>query len=474
MEPSAVEKIALLSLSSVCRRVITACRSGLEKTTRNTLTVAAAIAITTLSVASAPALAATSDADNFFFELRSKSVAVKAGETLKEIARREFGSSAYYRLIAEFNQLNPVTALNAGQVLNLPLFAERQREFATVSFKKGEVTLLRKEEEPRELTTDDKVRLTDVIRTGDNGFVSLAFEVGSVVNIQPNSDLELQQIRCLPGDASCTLIMRATQGEFSSDVNKRENQPTDFQIRTPYASAAVRGTVFDFQANNDGLLVGVTEGMVDVGSSDVESAIDTGFGVVTEQGKAPGDPIELIGPPTFRGVPARFAQGDKISWWEVPDSSNYIVSLASDAGAIEIVQQKRLGQQVFEFESITAGEYYINVRPVDDAGLKGFGTTQKITLVGVDDDSPVFPLNTTREGEDVVIRVTEPGSAIGGYEFQIATDETFNDVISIDVGSSGSAIFKTPESGNAQYYARARALLETNLVSRFGPAVRLN
>ncbi len=446
-----------------------------KPTSTAALSLAATVTLAALTFTTAPlATAANSEADDYFFELRNKSVQVKAGETLKDIAKREFGLSAYYRLIAEFNQLDPVVALQAGQTLNLPLFVEREREFATVSFKKGEVTLLRKDEEPRELTTDDKVRLTDVIRTGDNGFVSLAFEVGTVVNIQPKSDLELQQIRCLPGDESCTLIMRATRGEFSSDVNKRENQPADFQIRTPYASAAVRGTVFDFQAKPEGLLVGVTEGAVNVGSSDVESAIDTGFGVVAEQGKAPGDPIELTGPPTFRGVPARFANGDKISWWEVPDSSNYIVSLASDRAASQIVQQRRLGQQVFEFEEVDAGEYYINVRPVDEAGLKGFGTTQKITLVGVDDDSPVFPLNTSRDGEDVVISVVEPVNSIGGYEFQIATDETFNDVISIDVGTSGSAIFKTPESGSDQYYARARALLEADLVSRFGPAVRLN
>ena len=432
------------------------------------------ITVAVIMAAPVSAYSSQTDGTSYIIELRNKSVTVKAGETLVDIAKREFGSAAYRRLIAEYNQLNPSVALVAGQILNLPIFLEREKEFAVVAFLKGEATLLRKQETPRDLTKEDQIYAADIIKTGDNGFVSIEYKPGTVVNIQPKSELEFESIRCLPDDAVCELLLRANTGEFSSDVRRRDGQPTDFKILTPYASAAVRGTVFDFQANPDRMLVGVTEGNVAVGANNEQSAVGVGFGIVAAEGEAPGDLIELTGPPTFRGVPARFAAGDKISWWEVPQSSRYIVSIATDAASNQIVQQIRQGQQVFQFEEISAGEYYISVRPVDNQGLKGFGTTQKIKLVDIDNDSPVFPLNTSRSGEEVVISVSEPDSSIGGYEFQIATDDSFNDVISIDVGTSGSAIFKTPSSGADQYFARARALLETDRVSRFGPAVQLN
>lgn len=418
--------------------------------------------------------AAQNDETSYIIELRSKTVTAKAGETLIDIAKREFGSAAYRRLIAEYNQIKPGSTLTEGQLIKLPVFLEREKEFATVAFLKGEATLLRKNESPRDLSKEDQIYPSDIIKTGDSGFVSIEYKPGTVVNLQPKSELEFESIRCLPDDAVCELLLNARSGEISSDVRRRDGQPTDFKILTPYASAAVRGTIFDFEANPDGMVVGVTEGSVAVGGNDAESAVGTGFGVVAAQGEAPGDLVELTGPPTFRGVPARFADGDKISWWEVPDSSRYIVSLATDAAANQIVEQSRQGQQVYQFDEISAGDYYINVRPVDGLGIKGFGTTQKIKLVGVDDDSPVFPLNASRSGADVVISVAEPDSSIGGYEFQIATDDAFNDVISIDVGTSGSAIFKTPSSGSEQYFARARALLQPDMVSRFGPVVQLN
>ena len=418
--------------------------------------------------------AAQNDESSYIIELRSKTVTVKAGETLLDISKREFGSAAYRRLIAEYNQLKPNATLTTGEQINLPVFLEREKEFATVAFFKGEATLLRKDEAARDLTKEDQIFPSDIIKTGDSGFVSIEYKPGTVVNIQPKSELEIERIRCLPDDAVCELYLRAKIGEISSDVKRRDGQPTDFKILTPYASAAVRGTIFDFQANTERMVVGVTEGSVAVGSNNAESAVNTGFGVVADRGQAPGEPVELTGPPTFRGVPARFATGDKISWWEVPNSSRYIVSIATDAATNQVVQSTRQDQQVFQFDEISEGEYFINVRPVDGLGLKGFGTTQKIKLVGIDNTSPVFLLNTSRSGEEVIISIANPDSSIGGYEFQIATDDTFNDVISIDVGTSGSAIFKTPSSGNEQYYARARALLETDRVSRFGPSVQLN
>lgn len=412
--------------------------------------------------------------DSYTIELGAKTRVVQAGDTYQSIASSEYGSAAFWRLIAEHNELNPVTALEAGQVLQLPMFVKRELEFASVAFFKGDVMIIKEGESPRKLVKDDRFFLNDAIKTGKSGFVSLSFRSGSVISVQPKSRVELVSLRCLPDDDVCVLGLNATSGEISSNVNRYRDQPTDFRIITPYASAAVRGTVFDFQASRDGMLVGVTEGSVAVAAAETESAVATGFGVVTKTGQTPGGLVELIGPPTFRGVPARFATGDKISWWDVPKSERYIVSLASDAGANEVVSQSRQDQQVYKLDEVSAGEYFINVRPVDGNGLKGFGTTQKINVVEIDQDAVIHPLDASRDGEDVVISVAEPSETIPGYEFQISTDATFDDVISIDVGSSGSAIFRPPQAGSNSYFARARALLQTDTVSRFGPAVRIN
>ena len=429
------------------------------------------VALTLMLSAPVTKLQAAETSEDFFLEMGSKTVVITTGDTLHSLATEQYGSRVFWRLIAEHNNLNPVTPLRVGQLIELPLFVQREFEFATVAFLKGDVFLTKEGERKREMEETDRVFLTDVVETGDAGFASLTFRSGSVVNVQPQSKIKLIKLRCLESDDICTLGIDAMKGEISSDVQRAGEQPTDFRIITPYATAAVRGTLFDFQADSAAMIVGVTEGNVDIETNGSTNPIDTGFGVVTAEGELPGDPVELTAPPTFRGVPPRFAEGDKISWWRVPDGERYIVSLARDAAAQQVVTQSRQGDQVYQIGSLEAGDYFINVRAVDNNGLNGFGTSQQVSIVEIDGGAGVFPLAANREGQDVTLSVVSPANDVTGYEFQISDSSDFSDVISVDVGTSGQAVFRNT-SGNM--FARARALIGTNSVSEFGPSLEVN
>ena len=415
--------------------------------------------------------ATATERDEFFVEIGDKTVTVVGGDTLHKLAKNEYGSPAFWRLIAEYNNLTPSAKLQQGQIIKLPVLLKRQFEFADVSFVKGDVFLNRAGEDSRELTRDDSIFLEDVVKTGKDGFASLTFRSGSVVHIQPQSEIELVRLRCLENDATCVLGISAIKGEVSSNVQRVGDQPTDFRIFTPYATAAVRGTEFDFQAGSGTMLVGVTEGNVDIESSGTQNNLLAGFGSVTNQGGVAGEPIALIEPPTFKGIPARFAEGDKISWWRPLKSDQYIVSVASDAASSEVVTQVRQANQVYQFGELNPGAYFVNVRSVDENGLKGFPTSQKVNVVKIDPDAGTYELAANREGQNLTLNVTEPRDLATGYEFQVSSSSDFDDVISLDIGQSGTVILKAPEG---DLFARARALIGTQEVSEFGPSLRVN
>ena len=111
------------------------------------------------------------------------------------------------------------------------------------------------------------------------------------------------------------------------------------------------------------------------------------------------------------------------------------------------------------------------IRDSDNNGLKGFGTSQQVSIVDIDGGAGVFPLAANREGQDVTLSVVSPANDVTGYEFQISDSSDFSDVISVDVGTSGQAVFRNT-SGNM--FARARALIGTNSVSEFGPSLEVN
>ena len=389
----------------------------------------------------------------------TRSVVVQEGETLRSIARREFGKSGLSSMLANFNALQESDALFAGQIIRIPLFTPVERQFATVIFVKGDVV-----KNNIEVKRDDKVYLHELLVTGEAGFAAIQFSSGSVVTLQPNTHAKLERLNCLDSDASCLIVLDSAQGEVSSDVNRRDGQPTEFTIKTPYASAAVRGTIFEMNAVSSKLLVGVTEGEVLLqGASDLP--LDQGFGTVAQVDLPPLDPIALLPAPVYRYIPTRAAKGDTISWWALSDVEQYLINLSSDEDGLEVVANYNETQGILAVDDINAGEYFMNVRGIDSNGLKGFKSPTKIVVAAIDENVEPVETEVSRVGNEFLVKIIDPPETAPGYEIQVSTKPDFTDPLSVDVSNPGTAIFRLQSD---KIYTRARVLLEPEKVSAFG------
>lgn len=428
----------------------------------------------------------------------SRDVVVEAGDTFSSISRRELGKSGLASLLAGYNSKITSAQLTPGSIVRVPIQVPPRGEFAEVVFVKGTVTATRylnlggsaqlvsashandvvdaTDGNPTlkaiSLSRNAKVFAGDLITTSPDGYVSIAFSTGSVINLQPDTMARLNVITCLEADDSCLIEIDTQQGRVTSDVETRNQQPVEFRINTPYASAAVRGTVFDVDASQQ-LLLGVTEGAVDISAQDQTILLDTGFGVVVEGGSPPGEPIELIPSPVFKRVPARIVAGDTIEWWPFQDAVSYSAVISSDEAAVETLSSFSIGQNAAILdlrpsldENIGKGDYFLTLRAVDFNGLRGFTSNTRITLAEIDPDIDAVSTNVVREGSEFLVSVgeTRPDEALG-YEIQISSDAAFSDPLSVDVDASGSAVFRLDED---QVFTRARVLLDPFTVSAFG------
>lgn len=430
----------------------------------------------------------------------SRDVVVEDGDTLASIARRELGKSGLAPLLAQFNNIAPTAQLEAGDIVRIPIQVPPRGEFAEVVFVKGLVTAARlldtgaranstttqaaggvrnvvnitsfnQNMEIITLTRGAQIFTGDLLTTSTDGFASIAFSSGSVINLQPDTVASLERLACLPDDDSCLIQINTERGRVMSDVDARDQQPVDFIINTPYASAAVRGTVFDVNAGTN-LLVGVTEGAVDVSAQDETVSLPTGFGLVVEEGQSPSEPVELIPGPVFRRVPARIALGDTLEWWPFADAASYLAVLSTDemanakltdfelpAGSSTLDVQQALN------DAVISGDYFITLRAIDLNGLLGFTSNTRITLADI--DSGIAPVTTSvvREGSEFLVTVENPSEQAQGYEIQISSDEDFSDPLSVDVNERGTAVFRIDQD---QVFTRARVLVDPFTVSAFG------
>lgn len=410
----------------------------------------------------------------------SRDVIVKQGETLRSIARREMGRAGFAPLLAEFNSLVEAAPLIPGNIVRIPIHVPARMEYAEVVYLKGVVEILRNPDGngsgiavnaaasatqgPTTLERNAQIYFGDTITTGEDGFVSIAFSTGSVLNLQPGTTASLQRLSCLPTDDSCLIEISTEDGKVTSDVKTRDSQPVEFKISTPYASAAVRGTIFDMDAADD-LKVGVTEGAVAVSAQQETVDLDTGFGLIVEPGQAPSQPIELLPPPVFKNIPSRIAPGDTVAWWPFQNAQSYAARLSTDEAAIETLQTFQINDDRIGFNSVDAGDYYLTVRAVDENGLKGFTSNTRLTIAQIDEDITPVSTSVTRQGSDYLINIENGPDLARGYEIQVSSDDSFVDPLSVDVNEQGIAIIRLESD---RLFARARVLLDPYTVSVFG------
>ncbi|MDR1420292.1 MAG: FecR family protein [Treponema sp.] len=105
------------------------------------------------------------------------------------------------------------------------------------------------------------------------GFKSTAFIAlgNSVVQVHPLTRLTLEEIRRTQGEEEITLHIRT--GKIRADVNPPLGGKTNFTVRSPVATASVRGTSFEF----DGVNLKVDQGLVHVTGGD-NSGVYVGAG----------------------------------------------------------------------------------------------------------------------------------------------------------------------------------------------------
>jgi hypothetical protein len=111
------------------------------------------------------------------------------------------------------------------------------------------------------LKAQAKVKSGQSVTTRPSTRVELTFATGSVLRIDENSEVRIEE--------GAGITIHVTKGSVWSHIRKLGSGLANFNVITPRATAAVRGTVFDVQCKQDSSVrVDLYAGRVDVGPSD--------------------------------------------------------------------------------------------------------------------------------------------------------------------------------------------------------------
>ncbi len=138
----------------------------------------------------------------------------------------------------------------------------------------GEVKIVKKGEDTARALPEEKrlVKAGDKLITGADGRLSLNWIDGTRIRIAPGSELTVQ--KCEVAKGAQRAVFRLDLGKVWVRVLRMLSQQDKFEIKTPTATAGVRGTIFAVAVAPDGTTdVSVYEGEVTVASAGGELKI---------------------------------------------------------------------------------------------------------------------------------------------------------------------------------------------------------
>lgn len=298
------------------------------------------------------------------------------------ISERFLISMEYWRRVVRLNGFVDSTRLPPGTAVRIPIdWLQRESVPLTVLTQFDAVEIVATDGTRRAAEPGSVLLAGDRLVTSDAGTATLGIENGSRVLVLPNSDLALTQASRpieVPGaeaDESTPLSpvgvqLRLIKGAIEGAV--RRVSPTGrFEIDTPAAVAAVRGTRLRVSTDGSLVIAGVTEGKVALGNQDGQVRLDPDQGTRTRQGRAPERPSPLLPAPDLSALPRIIhklpiqlplplmegAVGWHAQVWQRP--SPVLVSDQSGNGA------------TLKARNVSDGEYTLRVRAVDPRGIEG-------------------------------------------------------------------------------------------------------
>lgn len=132
----------------------------------------------------------------------------------------------------------------------------------------------------------------DDVYTAPNSAALLKLSDDSVLKLTANTTLRLDQIvETKSGHSASRLILSA--GRVYAKVKESIEGLNEFEVYTPTAVAAVRGTVWSVASNESKDYVSVHKGIVEVGSAGVQVAVTEGQETSVPRNAPPAEPSEM-------------------------------------------------------------------------------------------------------------------------------------------------------------------------------------
>ena len=355
---------------------------------------------------------------------------VRPGDTLWRLSETYLTDINYWRQLKARNAIADPENLPPGLRLRIPIaWLRLQPAPVRVTAVSGTAVALTKrggQPVPMALTVGMELGAGDTIETGADGSVGLEFADGSQLLLANDSRLVCDTLSVTGGTAFVDTRLRLVNGRADVRARGEEQAIIRYEISTPAAISAVRGTVFRVGVQDAGnaARTEVLKGEVAVTARRRTLTLAEGFGTVIDKGQPPPPPRKLLPAPdlgamsdVIERVPVR------LRFAPLAYADGYRLEVATNPSFTPVIVERTATAAEFSGFDLPDGTYAVRVRAIDALGLEGFDANKRV-VVNARPEPPLPldpPANGSVPGGKPALRWTEPDEA-KAYHLQIAAE----------------------------------------------------
>ncbi|RKZ99254.1 MAG: LysM motif protein [Gammaproteobacteria bacterium] len=357
------------------------------------------------------------------------------GDSLWNLSEKHLDSVLRYAQLKKINGIKTPKRMQPGTLIRIPMKWVRSNSVPAEIFSvQGNAELFQANGNvQKELAPGTLIQLGDRLRSGHNSSVAIKFADNTILTLHSDSTIRFDHLSAHGSTGMVDSRLHLLKGRLDTRVKPAQGPGSRFEIQTPSAISAVRGTEYrasvipEIKSSN----IEVLKGKVAVSGAKKKKLIKAGYGTQVAEGKPPIAPRKLLEPPKIKAIDEILRSIHSVVSWESVDGAlQYRIEVSSEKQFNTILWQQFSKYLRAALPDLADGRYFIRVRAIDELGLEGKSIVHPILI----DARPQAPIQL-KPDEDYVLRGKTPelkwtaSSEADKYRLEIAADTEFKQLL---------------------------------------------
>jgi hypothetical protein len=377
--------------------------------------------------------------------------------------------------IIRHNNIKQPNTIATGTILKIPISWLKHQPAPALAASVSGNTMLRRHLESQYslLEKNTALRVGDEITTYE-GSVLIKFADKSILRLSPNSNLVFNRLTRYGKTGMADTRLRLQKGRLSTHVTPLNHQGSRYEINTPSAVAAVRGTAFRLMTKGNFSQLEVTEGIVNFSNASQSIEVNAGQGASLTSGSSRFARVDLpkaLYPQSaINNENIAVTKTDQLpitlKWLEQQKITTYYYQLFKDSEEGELIDSSFLEKPEIKLNHLTNGTYLVAMRAIDNKGFNGLDHQISIVIGMIAKSATLLePANDTLLDNDMPEFTWQYNSKNELSQLQLAKDFEFNELVSTSEYAPDNTTLPSEFLLPGEYYWRVKTLAGGNSIA---------